>query len=105
MEGMARDDRVNALLPVEVDFQREKASGLRRTGETLEKLLAELAEAEREVRARTGAERTAYFARYREVRQEAEKQRWYLMVQREACGQRNHRELDIVYPMPPLLKE
>ncbi len=105
MEAMAREDRVNALLPVEVEFQREKASGLRRTGEKLEKLLAELAQAELEARARTGPARAASFARYRAVRQEAEKQRWNLMVQREACGQRNHKELDIIYPMPPPLRE
>lgn len=102
---MAREDRVNALLPVEVEFQREKASGLRRTGDKLEELLAQLDQAEREVRAQTGPARAALFARYRAVRLEAEKQRWNLMVQREACGLRNHKELDYRYPMPPPLKE
>ncbi|MFP2926835.1 hypothetical protein ACLESO_16870 [Pyxidicoccus sp. 3LG] len=102
---MARDDRVNALLPVEVEFQKEKGVALRRTGDKLEELLKELALAEREVRARTGADRAAPLLRYREVRKEAERQRWNLMVQREACGLRNHREMDIVYPMPPPLKE
>lgn len=105
MEAMARDDRVNALLPVEVEFQREKASGLRRTGDKLEELLKQLAQAEQEVRAQTGSRRAALFTRYRAVRLEAEKQRWNLMVQREACGLRNHRELDLLYPMPPPLKE
>jgi hypothetical protein len=102
---MARDDRVNALLPVEVEFQREKASGLRRTGDKLEELLTQLAQAERAVRAHTGSGRAALFTRYRTVRLEAEKQRWNLMVQREACGLRNHKELDILYPLPPPLKE
>jgi hypothetical protein len=105
MEAMARDDRVNALLPVEVDFQREKATGLRRSGDKLEELLAQLAQAERDVRARTGPERARYLARYRAVRLEAEKQKWNLMVQREACGLRNHKEMDLIYPLPPPLKE
>jgi hypothetical protein len=105
MEAMARDDRVNALLPVEVDFQREKATGLRRSGDKLEELLARLAQAEREARAHTGPDRAMYFARYRAVREEAEKQKWSLMVQREACGLRNHKDLDLIYPLPPPLKE
>jgi hypothetical protein len=102
---MARDDRVNALLPVEVDFQREKATGLRRSGDKLEQLLAELAEVERGLRARAGPDRAPYAARYRALWKEAEQQKWFLMVQREACGLRNHRDLDLVYPLPPPLKE
>jgi hypothetical protein len=102
---MARDDRVNALLPVEVEFQKEKASGLRRTGQKLEDLLVELAKAEHALKAVQGAERVRHLAHYREVRKQAEQQKWYLMVQREACGLRNHRDLDLVYPLPPLVRE
>lgn len=105
MEAMARDDRVNALLPVEAEFQKEKAAGLRRSGEKLEQLLAELARTERELRTHAGLERARYVTRYRELRKEAEHQKWSLMVQREACGLRNHRDLDLVYPLPPPLKE
>ncbi|NMO19994.1 hypothetical protein HPC49_21915 [Pyxidicoccus fallax] len=102
---MARNDRVNALLPVEAEFQKEKASGLRRSGDKLEQLLAELARTERELRAQTGADRVRSVTRYRELRKEAEYQKWSLMVQREACGLRNHRDLDLVYPLPPPLRE
>ncbi|MBZ4397122.1 hypothetical protein OWM54_06265 [Myxococcus sp. MISCRS1] len=102
---MARNENVNALLPVEVEFQKEKASALRRTGEKLEKALAALALAERELLSSQGTARAARHARYREVRKEAEVQRWNLMVQREACGIRNNRELDLMYPMPPLVRE
>lgn len=105
METMARDDRVNALLPVEVDFQREKATGLRRSGDKLEQMLKELSEVERGLRALTGPRRAAFVSRYMELRKEAEHQKWVLMVQREACGLRNHRDLDLVYPLPPPLKE
>lgn len=37
------------------------------------------------------------------VRAEAVRYRWYLEVQREALGIRNHRSLDEFYPMPPAL--
>lgn len=105
MEAMARDDRVNALLPVEVDFQREKATGLRRSGDKLEQMLKELSEVERGLRDLTGPSRAAFVSRYMALRKEAEHQKWVLMVQREACGLRNHRDLDLVYPLPPPLKE
>lgn len=103
---MARDDRVNALLPVEVEFQKEKAFGLRRTGLKLDDLLAELAKLELALRAaQEGPARARHLAQYREVRKQAEYQKWCLMVQREACGLRNHRDLDLLYPLPPPLRE
>lgn len=104
-KGMAREQSVNALLPVEAEFQKEKASALRRTGEKLEKALAALEGAERELLMARGPARAVRLERYRVLRKEAELQRWYLMVQREACGIRNNRELDLVYPMPPLVRE
>ncbi|MFY2557499.1 hypothetical protein ACN469_07730 [Corallococcus terminator] len=36
---------------------------------------------------------------------EAELQRWYLLVQREDCGIRNQQDLDLMYPMPPRVRE
>ncbi|MCP3163965.1 hypothetical protein [Myxococcus qinghaiensis] len=102
---MAREQSVNALLPVEAELQKERASALRRTGEKLEKALAALEGAERELLMARGPARVVRLERYRVLRKEAELQRWYLMVQREACGIRNNRELDLVYPMPPLVRE
>ncbi|WP_375760750.1 hypothetical protein [Corallococcus exercitus] len=102
---MARPVNVNALLPIEVDFQRERASGLRRSGDKLEDALALLAQAEKELRALSGSARVARYPAYRAVWKEAERLRWNLTVQREACGLRNHRDLDVIYPLPPLLKE
>ncbi|NTX04387.1 MULTISPECIES: hypothetical protein [Myxococcus] len=102
---MAREQSVNALLPVEAELQKEKASALKRTGEKLEKALAALEGAERELLMSRGPTRAVRLERYREVRKEAELQRWYLMVQREACGIRNNRDLDLMYPMPPLVRE
>ncbi|NVJ21381.1 MULTISPECIES: hypothetical protein [Myxococcus] len=102
---MAREQSVNALLPVEAEFQKEKASALKRTGEKVEKALEALAGAERELLMARGSVRAVRLERYRVLRKEAELQRWYLMVQREACGIRNNRDLDLMYPMPPLVRE
>ncbi|RKG73908.1 hypothetical protein [Corallococcus terminator] len=102
---MARPVKVETLLPVEVDFQKERASGLRRSGDSLEKALAALSQSERELRALGGPSRAARYGAYRALWTEAERLRWNLTVQREACGVRNHRDLDFVYPLPPLLKE
>ncbi|RKH06426.1 hypothetical protein D7V97_22610 [Corallococcus sp. CA053C] len=102
---MARPVKIETLLPVEVDFQRERASGLRRSGDSLEKALDALSRSERELRASSGLARTERYTAYRALWKEAERLRWNLTVQREACGLRNHRDLDLIYPMPPLLKE
>ncbi|NOK20525.1 hypothetical protein [Corallococcus carmarthensis] len=102
---MVRPVNINALLPVEVDFQRERASGLRRSGDKLEDALALLAQAEKELRALHGLARMERYAAYRALWKEAERLRWNLTVQREACGLRNHRDLDHIYPLPPLLRE
>lgn len=102
---MARELSVNALLPVEAELQKEKGAALRRTGEKLEKALAALEGAERELQSARGSVRAARLAHYQAVRKEAELQRWYLLVQREACGIRNQRDLDLMYPMPPLVRE
>lgn len=103
---MARNDNVFAWMPVEVEFQKEKAAALRRTGDTLEKALAALAGAERELLNTQGAARAARLVRYRELRKEAEQVRWGLMVQREACGIRGgDAEMDRAYPLPPLVRE
>ncbi|GMT96572.1 hypothetical protein KH5H1_06910 [Corallococcus caeni] len=102
---MPQPVNVNALLPVEVDFQRERASGLRRSGDKLEDALVLVAQAEKELRALSGLARVERYAAYRALWKEAERLRWNLTVQREACGLRNHRDLDLIYPLPPLLKE
>jgi hypothetical protein len=102
---MTRPVNVNALLPVEVDFQRERASGLRRSGDKLEDALASLRESEQALRALSGLARLEHYTAYRALWKEAERLRWNLTVQREACGLRNHRDLDLIYPLPPLLRE
>jgi hypothetical protein len=69
----------------------EKAAALGRIVGKLENLLTALAT-------------ETSVARHRLLRAEAKKYYWYLVVQREALGFRNHRELERYYPIPPPLK-
>ena len=76
---------------LEGEILAEKAAALGRIVAKLDKTLAAL-DVEKSV------------ARHRALRAEAKKYYWYLVVQREALGFRNHRELERFYPIPPPLK-
>jgi hypothetical protein len=89
------------VLAIEVEIQKEKVSALRNLGARIESLLAELARLERELPSLQGPPRAQCVARHKELRAEAEKQRWYLVIQREALGLRQHADLDEIYPLPP----
>ncbi|WP_426750572.1 hypothetical protein [Myxococcus sp. Y35] len=102
---MAFQDRSNALQALEVEFQKERASALRKSAEKLEALLGELAEVERHLRSHRGPDRGAQLSRHQALRKEAEHQRWCFMVQREACGFFNHDDLDRYFPLPPSWRE
>jgi hypothetical protein len=90
----------DSVLSIEVEMQSEKASALRRVALRLESLLAELQETERALRGLSGAARGRFVERHRELRGEAEKQRWYLIVQREAMGLRHHGDIYELYRLP-----
>jgi hypothetical protein len=86
------------------ELNRERASGLGRTGRLLEEAIAACAE----LRTRLdgvppGPRRDALLSEYRAQRAEAEKQRWNLEVQREAMGLRRHADLDTFFPRPPAI--
>lgn len=91
-------------LAVEVHIRQEKASSLRRTGDKLEKLIAELVQVESELRTLSGPSRAARVQLYGQMRADAEYQRWCLVVQREAMGLWNHAEVELMYPIPPAVK-
>ncbi len=95
---------VNTPLAVEVAIRQEKAGALRRTGDKLESLLAELKQLESELRTLSGPRHVKGLAAYQQLRQDAEYQRWCLVVQREAMGLFDHAEVDLMYPVPALLK-
>ena len=84
------------------ELQAERAAALARISRRLERLLEQLS-ATREQIAQAGADdRARVVAEYRELRRQAVKYRWYLEVQREALGLRQHQKLDEFYPIPPL---
>jgi hypothetical protein len=82
-----------APMPIEKELVAEKASSLARSAAQLEAALAALAEAERSP---VGAPAAA--------RAEAARRLWYLVVQREAIGLRNHEDLFRLYRIPPALR-
>jgi len=95
---------VNAPLAIEVEIRKEKASALKRVANKLESLIEELKTLETQAVALAGDARASLLRRHAEVRAEAEKQQWYLIVQREAMGLSQHRDVYELYPIPPKLK-
>lgn len=95
---------IDSPLAIEIAIRQEKVGALRRVGETVEKLLGELKDLERQLRPLTGPARAKPLAMYQQLRADAEYQRWCLVVQREAMGLFDHSEVDLMYPVPPLLK-
>jgi hypothetical protein len=83
------------------ELQEERAAALARISRRLERLLDQL-QAAREQFAQGGSgDRARDLAAYRELHKEAVKYRWYLEVQREAIGLRQHQHLDEFYRIPP----
>jgi hypothetical protein len=82
------------------ELQEERAAALARISRRLERLLEQL-QATREQLAH-GREEDRVRDAYRELHKQAVKYRWYLEVQREAIGLRQHQHLDEFYPIPPL---
>lgn len=93
---------MKAALPVEGELAQEKASALARTTERLEGALAELAALDEALAgAPEGEEREARLARRAEVRRRAAQQLWYVIIQREALGLRDHEVVYRTYRVPP----
>jgi hypothetical protein len=84
------------------EFREESTSALGRIGRKLEAAIGEArALGEQLDVLPPGPERAAVFAKYEAARRESETFRYYLEVQREAMGLRQHGMLDSVYPLPP----
>jgi CRP-like cAMP-binding protein len=84
------------------DLQEERAAALARISRRLERLLDQLKTTREQIAQQRGEDRARAVAAYRELHGQAVKYRWYLEVQREAIGLRQHRHLDEFYPIPPL---
>lgn len=96
---MARGS-AESLARTESEIVSEKAAALRRIAERLEGHLLRLERLAARVGAGRGAERTRAVAAHDALLRTAELWRWYLIVQREANGIIDHRDLDRIYPMP-----
>ena len=84
------------------ELQEERAAALARISRRLERLLEQLhATREQIERGGDAGDRARDLAAYRELHKEAVKYRWYLEVQREAIGLRQHQHLDEFYRLPP----
>jgi hypothetical protein len=92
--------RAEALGKTEEEIRAEMAASLGRIGRKLEEILFELALVQRSLESADGpcCEETA--ERFCTLRESARRHLWYLTVQREAMGMRNHEDLERVYPIP-----
>ena len=84
--------------PLELELRRERAQAMSRAGERLEAALRDLAGSEVALRTSPGP---AVEAVRDEALARAGERLWFLVVQREALGLRDHRVLDDVYAIPP----
>lgn len=82
-------------------LNEERVSALVRISKTLESLLTQLHDMRVRIADLHGEARAREIARYQDVRQNAVRYRWYLEVQREAMGLRQHHRLDEFYKVPP----
>ena len=85
------------------ELAEERAAALLRISRTLESLINQLDVLA--ARIASGGRQAADVAAYRDVRGEALRYRWYLEVQREALGIRQHRVLDEFYRIPGPITE
>jgi hypothetical protein len=100
-ERMAtRGEPIGGALAIEVEIRKEKAVALRRVAGRLEAVIADLRELEEKMPGPGSPDRASFVERHRQLRAEAEQQRWYLIVQREAMGLLHHAVVDETYPIP-----
>jgi hypothetical protein len=83
------------------ELQEERAAALARISRRLERLLDQLNATREQIAHGREEDRSRDVAAYRELHQQAVTYRWYLEVQREALGLRQHQRLDEFYRIPP----
>ncbi len=92
------------LRRIEKEIIAEKAATLGRAGERLEQALQEtVVLGARYDAARDPADRERLGREYEQARTRAADARLALLIQREAVGMRNHRDVDRQFPEPPAL--
>lgn len=94
----------DALAAVEAEIREEMASSLGRVGRVIDEQLAEMARLVAELPGLVEEAREAHVAAYNRARAKAQEYLFYLMVQREAMGLRNHDGVERMYRIPPALR-
>lgn len=94
--------REGALASIEAEARQERASALGRVGRILEAHLDEAHALKARWERAPQSARPALEAAFAQEVELAKKYRWYLEVQREAMGLRQHQEVERQYPIPQL---
>lgn len=104
---------------MEIDLVKEMAEGLGNSGATLERLIQEASEARMEILALTDALNSDSkheceadhvemvndsITKYNCLVNRAQNALDWLLIQREACGFRRHRNVNKFYPIPPKIR-
>ena len=89
--GLHESSRKHAS--IERELNEERVAALMRISRTLESLIEQL-------QALAEDSRSHHSEHYARLQARARQYRWFLEVQREALGLRDHRILDDVYPIP-----
>ncbi|MFZ5445927.1 MAG: hypothetical protein ACOZQL_38395 [Myxococcota bacterium] len=98
--GVKRD--LQSAAAWEAELNKERAGALGATARKLEAALQSCRELSVKIDDTLDPDLRALLLRdYRETREEAERQRWNLCVQREAMGLRRHDDVDRHYPPVP----
>lgn len=97
--------REEALGSVEREVRLEQATSLGRVGRQLEVFLEKLEAVRQALEGLEGPARRPLVLAHAELRKQAELYLWYLTVQREAMGIRQHGDLEDFYPIPRSIRE
>jgi hypothetical protein len=92
--------RAEALGRTENEIKSEMAASLGRISGTLQQFIDRLCELRCEIESLSGPASSGKVENYRSLHSQAKLYYWYLMVQREAIGIRNHDSLPELYPIP-----
>lgn len=101
---MASREPIGGTLAIEVEIRKEKASALRLVAGKLEAAISDLRGLESKLPASGAPDRRRFVERHQALRAEAEKHRYYLVVQREAMGLLNHDAVFEHYPIPEAIR-
>ena len=94
--------RAELLGHTEAELREEMASALGRIGRKLESLIAELHHLRNQLSTCDEIEKKVKIQKYKDTRKIAHLYYWYLVVQRESIGLRNHELVRNLYSIPSL---